>query len=90
MARIVAPTDPARDPPRQDPSRLSRTGASPQDESSRRDAVNRDAAVNESARREDIATAAYHLAARRGFAPGSELADWLQAEQEWDRQFRAG
>ena len=90
MARIVAPTEPARDPPRQNPSRSGGTGASPQDESSQRDAVKRDAAVNESVRREDIARAAYHLAARRGFAPGNELEDWLQAEEEWDRQFRAG
>ena len=90
MARIIAPTDPTRDPPRQEQSRTGRPGAAPQDESSRGAAVNRDAAVNESVRRKDIATAAYHLAARRGFAPGNELEDWLQAEREWDRQFTAG
>ena len=28
-----------------------------------------------------IATAAYYRAAQRGFAPGHELDDWLQAEQ---------
>jgi hypothetical protein len=33
-------------------------------------------------RRELIAQAAYFIAERRGFAPGSELEDWLQAEAE--------
>jgi hypothetical protein len=28
-----------------------------------------------------IAEAAYYLAAKRNFAPGGELDDWLQAEQ---------
>jgi hypothetical protein len=28
-----------------------------------------------------IATAAYYLAAERGFAPGHELDDWLEAER---------
>lgn len=32
------------------------------------------------ARQEVIETAAYYLAERRGFAPGSELDDWLAAE----------
>lgn len=31
-----------------------------------------------------IATLAYELAERRGFAPGFELDDWLTAEQEVD------
>ena len=29
-----------------------------------------------------IAEAAYYLAEKRGFAPGKELADWLQAEAQ--------
>jgi hypothetical protein len=29
-----------------------------------------------------IATAAYYLAERRNFAPGHELEDWLEAEQQ--------
>lgn len=29
-----------------------------------------------------IAVAAYYIAQRRGFAPGNELDDWLQAEAE--------
>ena len=32
-----------------------------------------------------IAEAAYYLAERRGFAPGHELDDWLQAEAELTR-----
>ncbi len=31
---------------------------------------------------EQIKTRAYYLALARGFAPGNELNDWLQAEQE--------
>lgn len=33
-----------------------------------------------------IAEAAYWRAERRGFAPGSELDDWLSAEKEIDQQ----
>ena len=32
-----------------------------------------------------IAEAAYYLAERRGFDPGSELEDWLAAESEIER-----
>ena len=35
-----------------------------------------------------IATAAYYLAERRGFAPGCELEDWLAAEAEVDAQLK--
>jgi 16S rRNA U1498 N3-methylase RsmE len=31
-----------------------------------------------------IARRAYELAKRRGFTPGAELSDWLQAEKEID------
>ena len=33
-----------------------------------------------------VATAAYYRAGRRGFAPGQELEDWLEAEREIERQ----
>ncbi len=36
-------------------------------------------------RDELIRTAAYFRAERRGFAPGGELDDWLEAEREIDR-----
>ena len=32
---------------------------------------------------ERIATAAYYRAEKRGFAPGAELDDWLEAEREF-------
>lgn len=35
-----------------------------------------------------IAEAAYFRAQARGFAPGHELEDWLQAEAEIDRMLR--
>ena len=31
-----------------------------------------------------IAVAAYHKAEKRGFAPGHELGDWIEAETEMD------
>lgn len=37
------------------------------------------------ARRARIAIAAYYRAERRGFAPGREIEDWLDAEREVDR-----
>ena len=35
-----------------------------------------------------IAERAYYLAAERNFAPGGEVADWLTAEAEVDRELR--
>jgi hypothetical protein len=35
-----------------------------------------------------IAERAYELAEARGFAPGAELDDWLQAEREFDTKMR--
>jgi hypothetical protein len=40
--------------------------------------------IDETQRREMIATSAYLRAERRGFDSGSELADWLAAEEEVD------
>jgi hypothetical protein len=36
-----------------------------------------------------IAEAAYYIAERRGFEPGAELDDWLEAEGEIDRLLAA-
>ena len=36
-----------------------------------------------------IAEAAYYIAERRGFEPGAELDDWLDAESEIDRLLAA-
>jgi len=46
--------------------------------------------VSEDARRAMIAQAAYLRAERRGFAPGSEVEDWLAAEAEVDALLKAG
>jgi hypothetical protein len=45
-------------------------------------AVETDQTTNERAMHERIAVAAYFLAERRDFAPGSEVEDWLRAERE--------
>jgi hypothetical protein len=37
-----------------------------------------------------IAIAAYHKAENRGFAPGGELQDWAEAEQEVDELIMSG
>jgi hypothetical protein len=37
-----------------------------------------------------IAIAAYHKAENRGFAPGGELQDWAEAEQEIDELLNSG
>ncbi len=37
-----------------------------------------------------IAIAAYHRAEKRGFAPGSELQDWAEAEKEVDELLMSG
>ena len=37
-----------------------------------------------------IAIAAYHKAENRGFAPGGELQDWTEAEQEIDELLMSG
>jgi len=39
--------------------------------------------------REMIAEAAYYKAEKRGFAPGMELQDWLEAEREIQERGRA-
>lgn len=40
-------------------------------------------------RQQLIALAAYFIAERRGFAPGNELEDWLQAEAEIETCIKA-
>jgi hypothetical protein len=43
-------------------------------------------ALLDSGRVARIAIAAYYRAQRRGFAPGREIEDWLEAEREMDRE----
>lgn len=42
-----------------------------------------DKTTNQQERESWIARQAYYLAEARGFAPGEEMADWLQAEQQF-------
>ncbi len=51
---------------------------------SRRKVVAKPAAPSVEERQRWIATAAYHRAEKRGFAPGYEMLDWLEAEAEID------
>ena len=44
---------------------------------------------DEEAKRRLIADIAYFAAERRGFSPGYELDDWLQAEQEVEASMEA-
>ena len=48
------------------------------------------ATVGAEQRRNYVEVAAYHIAERRGFAPGDPLADWIQAEAEIDRLIADG
>ncbi len=48
------------------------------------------AAIPQEQRRNYIEVAAYYIAARRGFAPGDPLQDWIDAEAEIDRLLREG
>jgi len=56
---------------------------------SRKTAGKHAAAIDDMARREMIAVAAYYHAERRGFAPGDTLQDWIKAEAEIARMFPA-
>lgn len=46
--------------------------------------------VDSDKREQLIATVAYYRAQQRGFMPGNELEDWLQAETEVDRFLLGG
>ena len=48
----------------------------------------KDRAVDTQAREVMIAEAAYYCAEKRGFAPGHELEDWLEAEAQIEVAFR--
>ena len=53
-----------------------------------RSQTNPSSAEQPSERRQRIAEAAYFKAERRGFAPGYEERDWLDAEREMDAELR--
>jgi hypothetical protein len=58
------------------------------DQEAERQALARDEDSNAAARHRLIQIAAYYIAQRRGFAPGSDIEDWLSAEAEVDAAFR--
>ncbi len=62
-------------------ARRTRTGATPE-------ASSRPPSVAPAERHQMIAVVAYLRAERRGFAPGGDLDDWLEAEQEVDALLR--
>jgi hypothetical protein len=54
-----------------------------------RSQISQSSAEQSPEQRQRIAEAAYHKAERRGFAPGYEERDWLEAESEMDGEPRA-
>jgi hypothetical protein len=46
--------------------------------------------ASDESRQEEIARGAYYRAEARGFAPGYELEDWLEAERELNERMGAG
>jgi hypothetical protein len=65
-------------------SRSPATGAASHARQARRPEASHPAALAGEDRYRMIAEAAYYRAEQRGFTPGSELDDWLQAEIEVD------
>jgi hypothetical protein len=55
-----------------------------------RSPVKKPAVVSAEQRRNYVEVAAYHIAERRGFAPGNPVDDWAQAEAEIDRLIADG
>ena len=61
------------------------TAAKPQ-----RSPAKKPAGIPPEQRRYYVEVAAYHIAERRGFAPGNPLEDWVQAEAEIDQLLAKG
>lgn len=72
-------------------SQSTRTTATAKVDTRRRSAEPQTASVRVAPeqRQQLIAQAAYFIAERRGFAPGNELEDWLQAEAEIEACMKA-
>jgi hypothetical protein len=60
---------------------------SPKNTKSAEDTPSVDTSADPPPSRETIAVAAYYRAEKRGFAPGGELDDWLEAELELMQKF---
>ena len=88
MAKITATRAPTRGKPG---PQQSRTAASAKAAAPKRSAERQTAGpkIVPEQRQHLIAQAAYFIAERRGFAPGNEVEDWLQAEAEIEACTRA-
>lgn len=76
-------------PSRPDPARAKRSSMDSQLEPD--SFVTRDSTfIEPDARRAMIAETAYYRAEKRGFDPGHEIADWLEAEAIVDAQIKRG
>ena len=64
--------------------------AAPKKAAAVRSRAKKTAAVSTEQRKYYVEVAAYHIAERRGFAPGNPLEDWVQAEAEIDRLLAEG
>lgn len=62
--------------------------APPRDENKSPHRISSKVQVTSQEREQMIATAAFFRAVQRGFAPGAEVQDWLQAEAEVDHRLR--
>jgi hypothetical protein len=81
-------------PTRRRSAAVANSAAAPKSRTSTRSAPQKSAnkhagTMNDAARREMIAVAAYYRAERRGFTPGDPLNDWVEAEAEIARMFPA-
>ena len=91
MPKNTATPAATRGKPGPQQSRSTRTAASAQVATRRRGAEPQTASTQTAPeqRQQFIAQAAYFIAERRGFAPGNELEDWLQAEAEIEACMKA-
>lgn len=64
--------------------------SSSNDEAAPQNAATAGTSVDAAEREARIAVAAFFAAEARGFAPGRELDDWLQAERQIDEDLAAG
>lgn len=91
MPKISATPAATRGKPGPQQSHPARTTASAKVAPRRRSAEPQTASAKTAPeqRQQLIAQAAYFIAERRGFAPGNELEDWLQAEAEIEACMKA-
>ena len=91
MSKSTATRAPTRRKPGPPHTQLTGTTGSPRGAARKRSAKPQTAGAKTvpEQRHQLIAQAAYFIAERRGFAPGNELEDWLQAEAEIEACMKA-